>query len=93
MSVSAPQTATVTAVPASTTSAALLAGGSRRGWVVSNISGQIAYLRFGSGAASATDHTVTVASGAYYESPQPAYGGPVQVVLAAGSGNVLVTSW
>lgn len=94
MSSNSAQTATVATVAASTTSAALLAaGGSRRAWVVSNLAGAIAYLRFGSGAAVATDYTVAVAAGGYYECPQPVYGGPVQVILASGTGNVLVTSW
>jgi hypothetical protein len=94
MSTVSKQTAVVTPVALSTTSASLLAaGGSRSNWVVSNISGQIVYLRFGSGAASATDHSVPIAAGAYYECPIPLYGGPVQAVMATGTGNVLVTTW
>jgi hypothetical protein len=94
MSTVGSQTATVTAVPASTTSASLLAaGGARKAWVVSNPTGVVAYLRFGSGAAVSTDFTVQIAAGGYYESPQPVYAGPVQVILASGTGNVLVTSW
>lgn len=94
MSTVGSQTATVATVNATTTSSSLLAaGGARKAWIVYNASGQIAYLRFGTGAASSTDYSVQLASGVYYESPQPVYAGAVQVILAAGTGPVQVTSW
>ena len=85
----------MSSVAASTTSASrLAASASRKAWVVSNTTAAIAYLRFGSGAASATDFTVQLAATTgYYECPQPVYNGPVQVILASGTGNVIVTSW
>lgn len=86
--------ATVATVPCTTTSASLLtANGARSNWVVENLSGQTAYIRFGTGAASSTDYTKSLATGGYYECPQPLYRGAVQIVLGAGSGNVQVTSW
>lgn len=93
MSTSSKQTATVAAVAGSTTSAALLTGAGRNAWFVQNATAAIAYLRFGSGAASSTDFSVSIAAGGYYECPQPVYAGPVQVILASGTGNLQVTSW
>ena len=94
MSTVAAQSATVTAYAASTTSGTMLAaGGSRKAWIVVNSTAAIAYLRFGSGAASATDFSVSIAVGGYYECPQPVYGGQVTAILASGTGNLLVTSW
>lgn len=85
---------TVTSVSMSTTSASLLAnnvGTNFRG--VSNTTGQILYVLFGNGAASATNHTVPIAAGGYYEFPQPIFTGPVTAATATGAGNALVTSY
>lgn len=95
MSSSVPaQSATIATYAASTTSGTLLAaGGSRRAWLVSNTSGQILYLRFAADAATAANYSVAIASGGYYECPQPVYAGAVTAITAAGAGNVQVTSW
>jgi len=88
--------ATVTSVALTATSstpAALASGAGRNFRAISNISGQIVYARFGGGTASATDHTVAIAAGAYYEFPQPLFGGAIALVMASGSGNVLVTTY
>ncbi len=89
------QTATVTTVAVSTTSATLLAAGVGLNFrAVSNTSGQVLYVRFGTGAAVSTDHTVAVASGGYYEFPQPLYTGAVTAIMGGGTtGNVLVTTY
>lgn len=93
MSTSSKQTATVATVAGSTTSAALLTGAGRNAWIVVNTSSVVAFLRFGSGAATSGDFSVSIAAGGYYECPQPVYAGPVQVILASGTGNLQVTSW
>jgi hypothetical protein len=93
VSTNSKQAATVATVAASTTSASLLTGAGRNAWFAVNATGAIAYLRFGSNAASSSDFSVSIAAGGYYECPQPVYAGPVQVILASGAGNIQVTSW
>lgn len=60
---------------------------------ISNISGQIVYILFGTGTALSTVHTVAIAAGGFYEFPSPMFAGPVQAILATGSGSVLVTTY
>lgn len=91
-----PSVATVTPVAMSTTSAAVTAGsGAAGGQVryVTNTSAAILYLRFGSAAASATDFTIAVPAGGQWENPAPFFSGPIQGVLASGTGNANVTSY
>jgi hypothetical protein len=86
--------AATTSVAVSTTSAPLFAlGAGTRFRGISNITGQIIYVLFGNGTASATNHTVPIAAGGYYEFPQPLYTGPVSAVTATGSGNALITTY
>jgi len=94
MSTTGSTTANVVPVSASTTSASLLTtSNGRRAFIAVNTTGAIAYLRFGSAAATSADYSVAIAAGATYESPIGGYAGPIQVILASGSGTVLVTSW
>lgn len=87
------QSATVTPVATSTTVATLLAAGAvGSGRMIVNDSAGILYVKFGA-AASATDWTVKVAAGGYYELPQPLYGGLVTGVLDTGTGTARVTSY
>ncbi len=91
-----PSTATTTSVPMSTTSAAVTAGSGVAGGqvrYVTNTTTAILYLRFGSAAASATDYTIALAAGASYEMPPPFYSGPIQGILASGTGNANVTAY
>ncbi len=86
-------TVTSVAVTATSSTPAALASGAAGMRIIHNISGQILYVRFGGGTASATDHTYEVASGGHLEFPQPVFQGACAVVLASGSGNILVTSY
>jgi hypothetical protein len=60
------------------------------GLAIQNTSGQIAYILCGPGTVAAALHTVTMQNGDYYETPY-GFGGEVTCVLAASTGNVLVT--
>lgn len=91
-----PSTATVTPVAMSTTSGALTAGSGAPGSQVryiTNTTAVVLYLRWGSTAASSTDYTLQLAAGATYEMPMPSYSGPIQGILASGTGNVNVTAY
>ncbi len=91
-----PSSATVTPVAMSTTSAAVSAGSGAVGGQVryiTNTTAAILYLRFGSAAASATDFTIALAAGTQYEMPPPFYSGPIQGILASGTGNANVTTY
>jgi hypothetical protein len=89
------QTATLTGVATSTTSATLLAASSsRRGATIVNDSAGNLYVAFTSGTASATNFTVKLSAGQYYELPPTAiYSGPITGVLDAGTGTARVTVW
>ncbi len=96
MAYSTSRTATVTAVPMTGSSASLtaaLGAGAAPIRYISNTSGQILYVRFGTAAASTTDYTLQLAAGQVWESPSPFYAGPMQGILATGSGNVNVTAY
>lgn len=87
------QTANVTPVATSTTAATLNAAGSAgRGRIIVNDSAGVLYVKFG-GAATATDWTVKLVAGGYYELPQPLYGGIITGVLDTGTGTARVTSY
>lgn len=89
----AKQTAVTARVATSTTFAVLLAAqGGRNMATITNESAAILYVKFGN-TASATDYTVPLAAGAYYEVPLPIYGGLITGILASGTGNAQVTSW
>lgn len=82
-----------TSVASSATSAELLAAGSSRQMItVRNTDANTLYLLVGTGTASATNHTVALASGDYYELPHVRYAGALNGVWAAdGSGAALIT--
>lgn len=93
MSVSSPSSATLANVASSATSVTLIAAaGGVKGRAVFNESTQVLYLKYGA-TASATSYTVQLAAGAYYEFPQPVYGGVVDGIWASANGNARVTSW
>jgi hypothetical protein len=87
------QAATVARVATSTSAVPLLAAGAKRNMVlIVNESAAVLSIKFGA-TASATDYTVALAAGGYYEMPTPAYGGPISGILASGTGNAQVTSY
>lgn len=93
MSVTAPQTATLANVASSASSVTVFAASATaRGRTVYNDSSQILYLKFGA-TASTTSFTAQLAAGAYYEFPQPCYGGLVDGIWASANGSARVTSW
>lgn len=94
MSVISPQAATVSRVATSTTTAALFAAaGTRiRGRTIFNESSVVLYVKFGA-TASATDYTVQIGAGGYFELPVDTYGGVVHGILASGTGSAQCTSW
>ena len=85
------QTAGVTRVATSTTSAALVSGGGRATRYVFNDSAGKLYVRFGSAAAVATDFTLLIPTqtGQVIEG----YGGPLTGILDTGTGNAQITEW
>lgn len=79
------------AVACSTSPATLRADGAlSSGLSIQNSSGQIAYVLCGPGTVSSSLHTVAMANGDYWEAPYE-YCGQITCVLAASTGNVLVT--
>lgn len=93
MSASNIQTATLANVVSSGSNGTLFAAnGQARGRAVFNDSTQVLYLKFGA-TASATSYTVQLAAGAYYEFPQPLYGGQVDGLWASANGNARTTQW
>lgn len=88
------QTATPARVATSTTFAVLSAAGAARKMVhIFNESAAIMYVKFGN-TASATDYTLQIAAGGYYESPSGnPYSGLITGILATGTGNAQVTSY
>lgn len=90
---SSTQAATVTAPATSTTSATVVPAAGAQARIITNNSAAILYLRFGSGAASATDFSVQIAAGATWTMPDSAYGGQITGILASGAGTALVTSY
>lgn len=86
------QTATLANVASSASSVTVFnAKSSALSRMVYNDSTQVLYLKFGSAAASNTSYTVQLAAGAYYEFPQPVYGGAVTGIWASANGNARTT--
>jgi hypothetical protein len=85
------QSAAVTRVATSTTSATIVAGGGRGTRYIYNDSAGNLYTLLGTGTASATNftHKLATNSGVHVEG----FGGPIQGVLDAGTGNAQVTEW
>lgn len=66
------------------------ANASRRSLSIYNESTAVLYVKFGS-TATATDYTVQIAAGGYYEMPTPAYTGIVTGIWASANGAAQVT--
>lgn len=93
MSTTSIQAATLANVTSSATSTTVFAAsGAARARAVYNDSTAVLYLKFGA-AASTTSYTVQLASGDYYEFPQPVYGGLVDGIWAAANGAARTTEW
>lgn len=90
MSIQSADLANTTASASSVT--LLAANGSVHGRAVYNDSTAVLYLKFGS-TASTTSYTVQLASGAYYEFPQPVYAGQVDGIWASANGAARTTEW
>jgi hypothetical protein len=87
------QSATLANVASSASSVTVFAAsGTVKARTVFNDSTAVLYLKFGA-TASTSSYTVQMAAGAYYEFPQPVYGGLVDGIWAAANGNARVTSW
>jgi len=86
-----PTTATLTNVASSASSVSLFAANSQaRVRTIWNDSTQVLYVKYGT-TASSTSYTVQLAAGAYYEFPQPTYGGAVDGIWASANGNARLT--
>lgn len=93
MSTTSIQAATLANVTSSATSVTLFAAnGAARARAIYNDSTAVLYLKYGA-TASTTSYTVQLAAGAYYEFPQPVYGGVVDGIWASANGAARVTSW
>lgn len=83
----------VTSVNSGTISVRLLASGARNGAAIRNTDANALYVLLDSGTASATNHTVSLATGDYYETPR-GFTGEINGVWAAdGTGAALVTDY
>lgn len=86
-------TGTQSSVAASATDVTILAANTARyGASVYNDSSAICYLLVGSGTSSATNHTVQLNGGAYYEVPY-GYTGVLKGIWASATGSARVTEW
>lgn len=93
MSVTNPQSATLANVASSASSVTVFAAnGAARARTIYNDSTAVLYLKFGA-TASTTSYTVQLASGDYYEFPQPVYGGVVDGIWASANGAARTTEW
>lgn len=93
MSRIATQAATAANVNSSATNVTVFAANAGAKYrTVYNDSTAVLYLKFGA-TASATSYTVQLAAGAYYEFPQPLYGGQVDGIWAAANGAARTTEW
>lgn len=93
MSTTSIQAATLANVTSSASSTTVFAAnGAARARAVYNDSTAVLYLKFGA-TASTTSYTVQLASGDYYEFPQPVYGGLVDGIWAAANGAARTTEW
>lgn len=88
-----PTTATLANVASSASSVTLFsAAGSTNSRAIFNDSTAVLYVKFGT-TASTSSYTVQMAAGAYYEFPQPCFGGRVDGIWASANGNARLTSW
>jgi hypothetical protein len=93
VTVMSPQSATLANVSSSASSTTLFAAkGSVKGRTIYNDSTAVLYVKFGA-TASTTSYTVQLASGDYYEFPQPVYGGVVDGIWASANGAARTTEW
>lgn len=93
MSAIADQAATLANVSSSASSVTVFsANAAAKGRALYNDSTQVLYLKFGA-TASTTSYTVQLASGDYFEFPQPLYGGLVDGIWAAANGAARTTEW
>lgn len=93
MSVISDQSATLANVASSASSVVLFAAaGGAKGRTVWNDSTAVLYLKFGA-TASTTSYTVQLSAGAFYEFPQPLYGGLVHGIWASANGAARTTEW
>lgn len=91
MSIRSQQTSSLTNVPSANTNTNLLAANAAASArMIYNDSTAVLYVKFGT-TASASSYTVQLAAGAYYEFPQPLYGGNVDGIWASANGNARVT--
>jgi hypothetical protein len=79
-------------VASSAASVPLFTGGPMDGRTVYNDSTSVLYLKFGA-VASASDYTVQIAAGGYYEFPLPLYMGEVDGIWTSANGYARLTSW
>lgn len=83
-------TATVTSPAMSSASATLVSSANnRKEVIIANRTGQILYVRFGSGAASSTDYTLLLNPNDVHIEDK--YTGQMTAIMASGSGNAQVT--
>lgn len=89
-----PQSATLANVASSATNVTLFAAATGRTNMraIYNDSTAVLYVKFGV-TASSSSYTVQLGAGAYYEFPQPVYGGQVDGIWASANGNARLTSW
>lgn len=94
MSFIGPQSTTLATVASSASSVAIFAAaGLALGRTVFNDSTAVLYLAFTTAAASASNYTVQIAPGGYYEFPHPVYSGDVTGIWASANGNARTTAW
>lgn len=87
------QTTTATTSPVACLAAEFTifnANSNRKAASISNTTGAFTYVKFGTGASS-TSHKVTLATGEYYEFPQPCYTGVVTGRSVSASGSLYVS--
>jgi hypothetical protein len=86
-----PATSAVTQVASSASNTTLQASNANRlGLTVFNDSTQALYVKYGT-TASASDFTVKIAAGGYFEAPFPCYTGRVDGIWASANGNAYIT--
>ncbi len=94
MTILGPQAPTLANVVSANTSTTLFADtGKALGRTIFNDSTAILYVALDGSVASATNYTVQMPAGAYYEFPQPAVSGKVTGIWASANGNARLTSW
>jgi hypothetical protein len=86
-------TSSVNAHSVSTGTEVLASNTDRKGYKVYNAGGQAVYLVEGTGTASASNQTLTIASGGAYTSSSPVWTGRVHVTSVGGTNSVVVTEY